>query len=74
MTAPAPERSVVKITDDTTREELAVTLGLLNDNAKRIGRRGYAGVSSAAYACEHKRINLLLEAWEDAPVSTTTTR
>lgn len=67
MTAPAPERPIVRITDDTTKADLAVTIGLLNDNAKRIHRRGYVGVASDAYACEHKRINALLDSWQDAP-------
>ena len=46
MVATNPERVVVRITDTTTRAELAETLRLLNDNAKRIGRRGYCGTRS----------------------------
>jgi hypothetical protein len=66
VTATKPERAVVVVTDDTTKAELAITIGLLNDNAKRIHRRGYIGVHSPAYECEHKRINALLDSWQDA--------
>lgn len=60
MTATKPERSVVRITDETTREELAETLALLNDNAKRIHRRGYIGTRSNEYDLAHERINGVL--------------
>lgn len=66
MTATKPERPVVVIGDDTTRAELAETIALLNENAKRIHRRGYVGVASEAYALAHKRINAVLSDWEDA--------
>lgn len=60
MTATRPERPVVVITADTTRDELAETLRLLNDNAKRIHRRGYVGTASVAYEREHQRIDAVL--------------
>lgn len=60
MTTLRPERHVVTITDDTTREDLLITLGLLNDNAKRIHRRGYSGTSSEDYKLAHGRINAVL--------------
>lgn len=60
MTTLRPERHVVTITDDTTREDLLITLGLLNDNAKRIHRRGYIGTASDAYVTAHARIDAVL--------------
>lgn len=60
MTAIKPERQVVLVTDDTTREDLLITLGLLNDNAKRIHRRGYVGTASEDYNLAHRRINAVL--------------
>lgn len=66
MTATKPERPVVVVTDETTRAELAETLRLLNDNAKRIHRRGYVGTASEAYVLAHGRINAVLSDWEAA--------
>lgn len=60
MTATRPERPVVVVTDTTTREELAETLRLLNENAKRIHRRGYQGIASVEYAKAHARLNAVL--------------
>jgi hypothetical protein len=57
MTVVKPERPVVVVTDETTRAELAETITLLNDNAKRIHRRGYIGTASEAY---------VLTEWEGA--------
>lgn len=66
MTTTRPERPVVVVTDTTTKAELAITIGLICDNAKRIHRRGYIGTASAAYAREHARINDLLDDWQRA--------
>lgn len=67
MTAPAPERPVVRVTDSTTKAEIAETLRLLNDGAKRLHRRGHVGIASEAYACQHRRLNSVLDYWEQAP-------
>lgn len=66
MTATNTERPVVVVTDETTRADLAVTLMLLNDNAKRIHRRGYIGTASEAYVLAHRRIDAVLCDWEAA--------
>jgi hypothetical protein len=66
MTATKPECVVVVVTDDCTRADLAETLALLNDNAKRIHRRGYIGVASEAYVLAHRRIDAVLDSWQDA--------
>lgn len=60
MTATKPERPVVRVTDDTTRDELVECLMLLCDNAKRIHRRGYVGIASGEYALAHSRIDAVL--------------
>lgn len=60
MTSPMIDRRVIRITDDTTREELAETLALLNADAKAISRRGYVGTASAEYAAKHRQINGVL--------------
>lgn len=60
MTVVKPERPFIRITDDTTRAELIECIRLLNDNAKRIHRRGYQGVASAEYALAHERIDAVL--------------
>lgn len=67
MTATKPERPFVVITSETTREELAETIGLLNGNAKRIHRRGYVGTASAEYERAHDRLNALLDDYEAWP-------
>ena len=60
MTAVKPERPFIRVTDETTRAELVECLALLNENAKRIHRRGYCGVASAEYALAHERIDAVL--------------
>lgn len=67
MTTLRPERHVVTITDDTTREDLIETLRLLNNNAKRIHRRGYIGTASDAYGLAHERIDAVLAELERLP-------
>lgn len=66
MTALKPERPFIRITDETTRAELVECLALLNENAKRIYRRGYIGTASEAYVLAHRRINAVLDSYEDA--------
>jgi hypothetical protein len=51
----------IRVTDDTTPAELAETLSLLNDNAKRIHRRGYIGTHSPDYDRAHGRIDAVLD-------------
>ena len=50
----------IRVTDDTTADELAETLQLLCDNAKRIHRRGHIGTASADYTRAHERIDAVL--------------
>jgi hypothetical protein len=52
--------TVVKVTDETTATELAETLALLCEDAKRVSRRGKVGTLSADYAMKHRRINAVL--------------
>lgn len=55
--------SVVKITDETTLDELATTLGLLNDAAKRLPH--VQGVCSpSSWDLQHARIDAVLEDYE----------
>lgn len=50
----------IVVTDDTTPAELAETLSILNDNAKRIHRRGHTGTASPDYERAHARIDAVL--------------
>lgn len=52
--------TAIRITDDTTRAELAETLSYLNQGAKVLSRKGWTGLASAAYALQHERINAVL--------------
>ncbi len=58
--------SVIVVTDDTTRSELAETLALLNTDAKALRRRGYVGVAGAEYAKVHSIINSVLDDYQFA--------
>lgn len=53
--------TAIRITDDTTRAELAETLSYLNQGAKVLSRKGWTGLASAAYALQHERINAVLD-------------
>ena len=55
--------AVVKVTDDTTRADLAETHGLLNDAAKALSRRGKVGTLSPDYVKAHARIDHVLDDW-----------
>lgn len=52
---------IIRVTDDTTRDDLVLALGYLNDTAKSIRRKGYTGTASEAYARQHARINAILD-------------
>lgn len=52
--------TVVTVTDDTTREELAETLALLNADAKAMTRRGWTATRGPEYARQHARIDSVL--------------
>lgn len=54
---------IVRVTDETTPEELAETLALLNAEAKALTRRGFIGTRSPEYAAWHARINAVLGDW-----------
>lgn len=58
---------IVKVTDDTTRLDLAETLALLNAEAKAMSRRGKVGMLSAEYERQHRRIDAVLDDWLAAP-------
>lgn len=58
---------IVRITDDTTRPDLAETLALLNAEAKAISRRGKAAMLGPEYKAWHERINAVLCDYEVAP-------
>lgn len=60
-------RAIVRITDETTRADLAETLNIVNGEAMAISRRGYAGTRSAEYDVKHDRINALLGDYLRAP-------
>ena len=51
---------LIVVNDDTTRADLILALGYLNDTAKNIRRKGYTGTTSDAYARQHARIDALL--------------
>ena len=51
---------LIVVNDDTTRADLILALGYLNDTAKNIRRKGYTGTASDAYARQHQRIDALL--------------
>jgi hypothetical protein len=53
--------TVVRVTDETTREDLAETLRLLNDSAKALSRRGKVGTLSEAYRLQHARLDAVLD-------------
>ena len=55
--------AVVRVTDETTREDLAETLRLLNDSAKALSRRGKVGTLSADYERQHARLDAVLDDW-----------
>lgn len=51
-------------TPDSTRDELATSLRHLNEQAKDLSRRGYAGYASERYATLHANINVLVTSWQ----------
>jgi hypothetical protein len=53
-------QTVVRVTDEDSREDLAETLAHLNTAAKAMSRRGKCGTLSAAYAVQHGRIDAVL--------------
>lgn len=54
--------TVVRVTDETTRDELAECLRLLNDAAKRVPHvRGVC--SPSAWDIQHQRIDAVLDEW-----------
>jgi len=55
--------TTVRITDDTTRDDLAETLALLNAEAKALSRKGHTGTRCSEYAAWHGRINAVLSGW-----------
>lgn len=53
-------QTVVRVTDEDTREDLVEALGHLNTAAKAMSRRGKCGTLTADYAAQHGRINVVL--------------
>lgn len=60
----APPRPVVTITDDTTLDQLAETLALLNAEAKAMSRRGRIGTDTAEYRLWLERLDAVLTDYE----------
>lgn len=54
----------VTVTEDTTLEAIAETIGLLNAEVKAMSRRGYIGTRTAEYAQWHARLNDVLDDYE----------
>lgn len=50
----------IVVTDDTTRVDLAITIALVNADAKRCSRRGYVGTQSPEYAEWHRLLDQLV--------------
>ena len=59
-------RPVVVDPDETTRAELAETIGHLNTAAKALSRRGFVGLMSAEYERAHALIDAVLDDWQAA--------
>lgn len=55
-----PERAIVQVDAETMRADLAITLEILNAEAKRISRRGKCGTLTEDYALRHRRIDAVL--------------
>ena len=51
---------MVMVTDDSTREDLALCLANLNEQAKFEGRRGYVGTRGQRYADLHANMDMIL--------------
>lgn len=60
---------MVTVTDDSTREDLALCLANLNEQAKFEGRRGYVGTRGQRYADLHASMNACLDGLEARPNS-----
>ena len=59
--------AVVRVTDETTRAELAATIALLCEDAKALSRRGKAWDGDPEWARLHEILGAVLEDWERAP-------
>jgi hypothetical protein len=59
--------TVIRVTDQTTRADLEITIGLLNAAAKELSRRGKIGTLTEEYATIHGRISAVLLTWETTP-------
>lgn len=59
--------TVLRVTDQTTRAQLEVTIGLLNAAAKELSRRGKVGTLTEEYATAHGRIDAVLLTWQTTP-------
>lgn len=57
---------LIRVTDDTTTDDLLEALGHLNTVAKATRRRGPIGTRTPAYAAQHERINAVLDEWQAA--------
>lgn len=61
---------MVVVTDDTTRPELAETLGYVNRRAKRCQCIVGSGANPTPWDSAHALIDALLADWQDAPDGT----
>ena len=57
--------TIVTVTAETTRADLARTLGIKNAEAMKLRRRGYVGTRSAEYDVLHDILNALLSDYEE---------
>ena len=65
MSVTDPEVAFIRITDETSTDELRETLRHLTDDAERTSRRGVAFTrDSVEYARQHARINAILSELE----------
>jgi len=53
--------TVVRVTDEDTRADLAETIGILNAEAMRLSRQGFTVTRGAEYARAHERIDAVLD-------------
>lgn len=56
----------IVVSPEDTREDLSITLGLVNADAKQHSRRGYAGTQTLEYERLHRISNELLVDWQAA--------
>lgn len=56
----------IVVTDEDTRDDLSITLGLVNADAKQCSRRGFVGTQTLEYERLHRILDELLDDYERA--------